>query len=158
MTTVWPTNAGMIDIESSRQNIRVRFPGSGLVRLKIMLGFMLTHFVNLKYDYRFFLSTNLLSVSLNRLSERLSIIENYHTVSLAPLVTNDDMGSSKSVRVCQESSLEIIKSGSTDSTELIGSICNGQAGCSWDDSIADQIKDPCSDVFKYMSVEYNCGK
>ena len=102
MTTVWPTNAGMIDIESSRQNIRVRFPGSGLVRLKIMLGFMLTHFVNLKYDYRFFLSTNLLSVSLNRLSERLSIIENYHTVSLAPLVTYNDMGSSKSVRVCQE--------------------------------------------------------
>jgi len=48
-------------------------------------------------------------------------------------------------------------SGSTDSTELIGSICNGQAGCSWDDSIADQIKDPCSDVFKYMSVEYNCA-
>ena len=93
------------------------------------------------------------SVSL----KRLSIIENYHTVSLAPLVT-DDMGSSKSSRVCQESSLEIIKSGSTDSTELIGSICNGQAGCSWDDSIADQIKDPCSDVFKYMSVEYNCGK
>ena len=56
------------------------------------------------------------------------------------------------------SSLEIIKSGSTDSTELMGSICNGQAGCSWDDSIADQIKDPCSDVFKYMSVEYNCGE
>jgi len=39
----------------------------------------------------------------------------------------------------------------------MGSICNGQAGCSWDDSIADQIKDPCSDVFKYMSVEYNCA-
>ena len=97
------------------------------------------------------------SVFLNRLFDRLSIIENYHTVSLAPLVT-DDMGSSISVRVCQESSLEIIKSGSTDSTELMSSICNGQAGCSWDDSIADQIKDPCSDVFKYMSVEYNCGK
>jgi hypothetical protein len=48
-------------------------------------------------------------------------------------------------------------SGSTDSTELIGSICNGQAGCSWDDSIADQYQDPCSDVFKYMSVQYNCA-
>ena len=100
------------------------------------------------------------SVSLNRLLYRLSQIENLYSLSGTTCDISDAAwyGKVKIGAGCAMSSLEIIKSGSTDSTELMGSICNGQAGCSWDDSIADQIKDPCSDVFKYMSVEYNCGE
>jgi hypothetical protein len=39
----------------------------------------------------------------------------------------------------------------------MSSICDGTGSCSWDNSIADDVKDPCPDVFKYMSVDYECG-
>jgi len=53
--------------------------------------------------------------------------------------------------------LEIVHSRSTDATELMGLRCDGQTSCSWDSSIADEIRDPCSDVFKYMTVDYECA-
>merc|ERR1712113_1245072 len=46
---------------------------------------------------------------------------------------------------------------STDATELMGLRCDGQTSCTWDSSIADEIRDPCSDVFKYMTVDYECA-
>ena len=48
--------------------------------------------------------------------------------------------------------------GSTDATEVMGARCDGQTSCSWEDEITNGIRDPCSDVFKYMTVDYECGK
>jgi len=39
----------------------------------------------------------------------------------------------------------------------MGLRCDGQASCTWDSSIAEEIRDPCSDVFKYMTVDYECA-
>jgi len=39
----------------------------------------------------------------------------------------------------------------------MGLRCDGQTSCTWDSSIADEIRDPCSDVFKYMTVDYECA-
>lgn len=46
---------------------------------------------------------------------------------------------------------------STDATELMGLRCDGQASCTWNSSIAEEIRDPCTDVFKYMTVDYECA-
>jgi len=48
-------------------------------------------------------------------------------------------------------------SGETDATELMSLRCDGETSCTWDASIADEIVDPCSDVFKYMTVDYECA-
>lgn len=53
---------------------------------------------------------------------------------------------------------EIVNSGETDATELMSLRCDGETSCTWDASIADEIVDPCSDVFKYMTVDYECGE
>jgi len=39
----------------------------------------------------------------------------------------------------------------------MASRCDGETSCTWDASIAEQIVDPCSDVFKYMTVDYECA-
>lgn len=50
-----------------------------------------------------------------------------------------------------------MKSDTTDATQLMSERCDGQSSCEWNNSISDDIKDPCNDVFKYMTVDYACA-